>query len=94
MSAKAHLSRVHELRCVVCVHMGMRQETPTTAHHVESVRDNVSDYAAVALCHNHHQGPNGVHSLSRRAFEMRYKLTDVDLIALTLREMDRCGLFT
>jgi hypothetical protein len=91
MSAKAHLERVRSLRCVVCTTMNVAQSTPTAAHHIESVRDGLSDYAVAALCHEHHQGPNGVHGLSRRGFEMRYRLTDIDLIALTIRQLDREG---
>jgi predicted class III extradiol MEMO1 family dioxygenase len=90
MSEK-HLKRVRNLKCVVCLHMGQVQQGKTFAHHVESVRDEASDYAAVALCYEHHQGPNGVHGLSRRGFEMRYRLTDVDLIALTIRQLDKEG---
>lgn len=91
MSAK-YLERVRSCRCVVCTIMGQVQSTPTAAHHVESIRDGVSDYATVALCHDHHQGGNGVHTLSRRTFQMRYQLSDVDLIALTIRQMDREGI--
>lgn len=89
MSAKDHLERVRSLKCVVCNVMGMPQSTPTAAHHVESVRDDVSDYATVALCYEHHQGKGGVHSLSRRGFEMRYRLSSVDMLAMTYRLLDR-----
>lgn len=91
MSAASYLERVRGCRCVVCMVMGMTQSTPTVAHHVESVRDGASDYATVALCHDHHQGSQGVHTLSRRAFAMRFGLTDIDLIALTVRQLDRQG---
>lgn len=77
------MARVRALPCVVCVTMGMAQKTPTAAHHIESVRDDVSDFATAALCHDHHQGPLGVHGLSRRGFEMRYKLSALDLLAIT-----------
>ena len=89
MSAAGHLERVRSLRCVVCRIMNTPQEGPTFSHHVESVRDGLSDYASVALCHYHHQGAGGVHKLSRRGFEMRYRLTDIDLLALTIRALDR-----
>lgn len=89
MSAVSYLERVRGLPCVVCRIMGTPQEGPTFAHHVESVRDGLSDYATVALCHWHHQGAGGVHTLSRRVFQMRYGLSDVDLIALTVRALDR-----
>lgn len=88
MSARSYLARIHALPCVVCRHVGLSQGTPTVAHHVESVRDEHSDYATVALCDSCHKT---LHSLSRRGFEMRFKLTDIDLIALTIRELDKQG---
>ena len=89
-----HLERLHEIPCCVCTHMGMAPRWPVTAHHLESVRDSLSDYAAVSLCADHHQGPNGVHGLSRRGFELRYKLTDTDLLALTIRALEKAGRLT
>ena len=86
-----HLERVHEIPCVVCLHMGLIPVFPTYAHHLESIRDGLSDYASIPLCRDHHQGPNGVHGLSRRGFEARYKLTDVDLLALTIRAFEKAG---
>jgi hypothetical protein len=94
MSARDHLERVHEIPCVVCTHMGMPPKYPVHAHHLESVRDRLSDYATVSLCPDHHQGPNGVHGLSRRAFEARYKLTDIDLLAMTIRLLEKAGRLT
>lgn len=94
MSGKDHLERVHEIPCVVCVKMGMAPRFPVHAHHLESVRDELSDYAAVPLCPDHHQGPNGIHGLSRRGFEMRYKLSDMDLMKIKLWLMDKAGRLT
>lgn len=85
MTAKEYLSRIHALRCVVCTHMGMEQSDPTEAHHVESVRDSNSDYGVAALCVEHHRGGTGVHGLGRRGFVNRYSLSDVDIIALTIK---------
>jgi hypothetical protein len=89
MSRASHLARVRSVSCVVCSEMGMEQVGPTAAHHLESVRDEVSDYATAALCHEHHQGATGVHELGRRGFERRYKLTPIDLLALTVRALQR-----
>lgn len=89
MSARSHLARLHELSCVVCTHMGMTQSTPGVAHHLESVRDEHSDYAAVAMCDSCHKS---LHRLSRRGFESRYKLSPIDLLALTIRELDKRGM--
>lgn len=93
MSSRGYLERVRSLPCVICRMQGVIQEGPTFAHHVESVRDDASDYATAALCHFHHQGGGGVHFLSRKVFAMRYGLSDVDLIALTVRLLDREGAF-
>ncbi len=89
--SKKHLELVRSLDCVVCQVMGIKQSSPTAAHHIESVRDEDSDYAAIAACWEHHQGPNGIHGLSRSGFVMRYKLTDIDLLALTIKQIVRNG---
>jgi hypothetical protein len=94
MSARDHLERVHEIPCVVCVHMGLPASWPVHAHHLESVRDGTSDYATVSLCEQHHTGPNGIHGLSRRGFEARYKLTEIDLLAMTIRLLEKAGRLT
>ena len=88
MSAKAYEQRVREIGCILCHHLGMGF-TAASIHHVESIRDGLSDYAIVPLCPDHHQGPNGVHGLRRRGFEMRYKLTDIDLLAMVTRELNK-----
>ena len=85
MTRKEYIARIHDLGCVVCEVMGMQQSTPTEAHHVESVRDDNSDFAACALCVDHHRGANGVHGLGRRGFVIRYRLSDVDLLSLTIK---------
>lgn len=83
-----HLAKLHHLPCVVCKHMGVKQEKPTLAHHLEYVRDEDSDYAAVAICEFHHKGSgHGIHDLSRSGFTMRYKLTEIDLMALTIKAL-------
>lgn len=86
MTSKEYVARIHDLPCVVCELMGAAQTSPTEAHHIESVRDEDSNYAVAALCYDHHEGPNGVHGLSRRGFSTRYKLSDIDLMALTVKE--------
>ena len=88
-----HIALLHALPCVVCKHMGIQQLTRTIAHHIESVRDEDSDYAAVAICQEHHQGSGfGIHDLSRSGFTMRYKLTEIDLMSLTIKELYAQGM--
>ena len=88
MSAKDYESRVREIGCILCLHLEWGK-TPASIHHIESVRDGLSVYAIVPLCPAHHTGPNGVHGLRRRGFEMRYKLTDIDLMAMVNRELNK-----
>lgn len=55
-------------------------------HHLESVRDgDLSEWLVVPLSLEMHEGPNGIHGLSRRGFYNRYKLDDNALIAGTLK---------
>ena len=54
-------------------------------HHLQAVRNELSDWLEVPLCHDHHAGPNGVHGLHRRAFYTRYNLDDLSLVAATIK---------
>lgn len=47
-----------------------------------------SDYLTVPLCPEHHQGATGIHGLGRRAFERTYRLTELDLLAMTLEVLE------
>jgi Recombination enhancement, RecA-dependent nuclease len=76
---------VHGLPCVVCFLQTGKRVYGVEAHHLESDRDDLSDWLEVPLCRDHHQGPNGVHGLHRRAFYTRYKLDDLALIAGTIK---------
>lgn len=75
-------ARVRELGCLICRVMSCPPPRTIEIHHVESVRDEASEFAVVPLCHEHHEGANGVHGLSRRGFEMRYKLSPLDMLAM------------
>ena len=85
----SYLQRVRGLGCVVCEHLLGIKGTPAAAHHLFSPRER-SDYLTAALCHAHHQGPNGFHGLGgARPFERLYKLTEPDLLSLTLAGLNR-----
>lgn len=76
---------VHGLPCVVCWLQTGERVYGVHAHHLESARDNLSDWLEVPLCEAHHTGKNGIHGLHRRAFYTRYNLDDLSLIAATLK---------
>lgn len=90
MSIENYQSKVRGLGCVLCQHLGLGN-TPAQIHHVESVRDALSEYAVVPLCHEHHEGAAGVHGLRRKGFERVYKLTDVDLLALVNKGLEKAA---
>ena len=81
MSYKDYQADVRELGCILCRRLGLGQ-TPASIHHIESIRDGLSEWAVLPLCPEHHQGPTGVHGLSRSGFERMYKLTPIDLMAM------------
>ena len=72
------LEHVSSIPCVVCGQFNVE------THHIEDVRDELSDYAVAALCAECHRGANGVHGLSRRGFERRTKLSQLDLVKRTI----------
>lgn len=76
---------IHGLPCVLCWLQTGQKRYGVESHHLESVRDVLSEWLEVPLCKACHRGPNGVHGLHRRAFYNRYKLDDLSLIAATLK---------
>lgn len=93
MSAKGrrHMARVAALDCVLCKHLGMEQEGRTTVHHIregQGASQRAQDVLTCALCDAHHQGKLGVHGLGRKGFYARYRLDELDLLALTLEALE------
>ena len=81
-AAKAHMDRVAQLPCVVCMYKLGIETRPVSVHHVTVPAD---DFAVSPLCPEHHQGATGVHGLHRRGFERMWKLDETGLLALTNR---------
>jgi hypothetical protein len=84
-----HLSRVAALGCILCRHLGFN-ETPAQIHHPKEwtgASQRASDWLAVPLCWEHHQGPDGIHGLGTKGFYARYKLAEHDLLAMTIEAL-------
>lgn len=45
--------------------------------------DRASDFLTIALCPEHHVGSGGVHVLKERGLYLRYKCSEIDLLADT-----------
>ncbi len=88
MSVKSarYMAKVAGLGCILCRHLGYGQ-TPAEIHHLKEecgAGQRQSDFITVPLCSEHHRGASGLHGLGRKAFERTYRLTELDLRALTL----------
>jgi len=86
---REHMGRVKRLGCVLCLKLGMQQDSITDVHHLREEQggaQRASNWLVAALCHERcHQGPHGIHgdrSLLRQA-----KCTEIDLLAWTLEAL-------
>jgi hypothetical protein len=89
-AAKRHLSRVAGIGCVLCQQLG-HGPTPAEVHHIrdgQGAAQRASDWLTIPLCPEHHRGGSGIHGLGVRAFERRYRLAELDLLALTLERLE------
>ena len=91
MSAKSarHMAKVAALGCILCRHIGAG-DSPAEVHHLKEecgVGQRQSDYLTIPLCPEHHRGESGLHGLGRKAFERTYRLTELDLLAMTLEAL-------
>lgn len=89
-AGKRHMGRVAEVGCVLCHHLG-HGYTPCEVHHIrtdQGASQRASDMLTVPLCPEHHRGGSGFHGLGRKAFERTYKLTELDLLAMTIEALD------
>lgn len=86
---KRHLQRLADAGCILCWHLG-NDTTPPEIHHLREGRgmsQRSSHFMAVPLCPEHHRGDSGLHGLGTREFERQYRLSELDLLELTLRRM-------
>lgn len=82
---KQRLSDIHNIPCSLCYKLGIRQTTPTQAHHKVGLGlgKKASDDLSMALCYNHHQGGNNaIHHIGSKAFERKFCSQD-ELIEIT-----------
>ena len=85
MNLDDYKNMIAGLPCVATWLIEGRKVYGCELHHPEAVRDDLSEWLIVPLTPEMHRGPNGLHGLHRRGFYNRYKLTDLELIAATLK---------
>lgn len=87
---KCHLSRVAELRCIVCRNEGLG-DSPAEIHHCSSgtgMSVRADNFHVIPLCPNHHRtGGHGVaiHA-GRQSWENKYG-TETELLVQVLYEL-------
>ena len=84
-----HMGRVAALGCILCRHLGT-PGTPAEVHHIregQGAAQRASNWLTVPLCPEHHRGATGLHGLGTLGFPARYKLNELDLLAITLEAM-------
>ncbi len=83
---EAWLERVAGIGCVLCWHIHGAYRG-AQVHHLFDANQR-SDWLVAPLCPDCHQGPNGFHGLGgERGFRARYKLGEVELLAMTLEKL-------
>lgn len=86
---RRHMARVARVPCVLCAHLGLG-ESPALVHHLKygsGAADRAHDCLTIALCQEHHVGPSGVHTLKEKVLRLRYNLSEIDLLAMTLEAL-------
>lgn len=89
-AAKRHLNRLAGLGCILCRHLG-HEGTPAEIHHLrdgQGAAQRGSDWTAVPLCPAHHRGAAGLHGLGVKGFYTRYRLEELDLLAMTIEALE------
>lgn len=85
MNKEDYVSILHTLPCAATFIILGKRVKAQEVHHPEFIRDGLSDWMGIPLTIDMHRGANGIHGLSRRGFERRYKVTEMDLIAATIK---------
>ena len=84
------MARVARVPCVLCRHLGLG-ESPAIVHHMKcgtGASDRASDFLTIALCPEHHVGKSGVHTLKEKGLRLRYNLSEIDLLDMTLQALE------
>ena len=88
-AGKRHMGRVAGIGCILCRHLGYGQ-TPAEVHHIrdgQGAAQRANDTLTVPLCPEHHRGQSGLHGMGVKAFERTYRLSELDLLAMTLEAL-------
>lgn len=75
--------------CVLCRHLHLNSPSVVHLHHAregQGLAQRADDALVIPLCQEHHQGSSGWHGLGKRGFYTRYRLDELDLLAMAIRQ--------
>lgn len=83
---KQRAKQLVEIGCIVCI-IHEKVRTEACIHHLTGIKyrgtgKKASDEHTLPLCHNHHQGKDGIHTIGMRPWEGKYG-TQTELLAIT-----------
>ena len=71
---REYMRAVAEMGCIVCRNNG-DDESPASVHHIRAgagLSQRSGHYLTIPLCHFHHQGAEGIHTLGTSTWQGRY----------------------
>ncbi len=89
-AAQKYMGRVAALGCVICRHFLDKRDVAAQVHHIGDTTSR-SDYLTIPLCPEHHQGATGFHGAGERAFNRMFKTSELELLGLTIRDLQRAA---
>ncbi len=71
---KLKLNKISEFGCVVCRwYEEVEDLPPCNIHHIrDKTGMGLKDNETIGLCHYHHQGRMGIHTIGKKMWEERY----------------------
>jgi len=81
-----YMGHVASLGCVLCLERLGFVGVPCQVHHKRTGMGGGRrgpHAETIGLCWLHHQGPQGIHGMGRRAWERHFSLTEIRLIEIT-----------
>ena len=87
---KAHMDKVSQLGCIVCLKHGMGY-TPCEIHHIYGKTKPNTHYKVLPLCFEHHRRGGDKEPISRHPYKARFVAaygTEEQLLAEVLSQLD------
>ena len=81
---KLHKQALANMACVICERVyGQHPGGNVTLHHLRTGGWGKGDYTTmIPLCHNHHQGAEGIHTMGTKAWERKFGVSQRELLEL------------